>query len=321
MKKIQVLSLLFAVVLLFAGCSANQAPTPTTAPTPEPAPAATSAPTPIPTPTPKPISTEVQNLLEQNQEVWREIHRRDDMEGRLLIPSAGINVALFAWIDTPVSAESPDQIIEQVRQAIVDKEDSAAIYNDGHGNIIADHSNQAFSTLSNISVGDDAYLLGGDYIISMRCDLVTDGTNTGNGITTADGKYANEGEDYTCYTCLKDWTHVLIVGFKITDRDSIDISDVDRFDQGEQPSPAPASAPAATDVPVPSSTQPPVPTPIYTPTHSPEPSAQPDTATDRGETAENIEPDYDAILGGYDMYADGGGINFTAGGVDDGYLL
>ncbi len=316
MKKIQILSLLLIAVLLFCGCSADQTPQPTTAPPAEPASTASPEPTPVATPTPKPVSTDVQALLDQNQEVWREIHRRDGMEGRLLIPSAGIDVALFTWIDVPVVVdEGPDKIIEQVRQAIVDNTDSAALYNDGHGNIIADHSNQDFSNLSKVSVGDSAYLLAGDHIISLQCDLVTDGTNTLNGIVGADGKPANEGEDYTCYTCLEDWTHVLIVGFKITDQDSVD---VDRFDQGEQPQPTPAPTPTATAVPVPSSTQPPVPTPIYTPTRSPEPTEEVNTAPARVQQVD-IEEVYDAILGGYDMYADTAA-NYTGGGIDDGYL-
>ncbi len=323
MKKIQILSLLLIAVLLVCGCSAEQAPQPTTAPTVEPAPAASAEPktvaepTPVATPTPKPVSADVQVLLDQNQEVWREIHRRDGMEGRLLIPSANINVALFTWIDTPVSADGgADDILLQVRQAIVDNEDSASLYNDGYGNIIADHSNQEFSKLSGVSLGDTAYLLAGDHIISLECDLVTDGTNTLNGITTADGKPANEGEDYTCYTCLEDWTHVLIVGFKITDQDSVD---VDRFDQGEQPQPTPVPTPAATSIPVPSTTQPPVPTPIYTPTRSPEPTEEPDNAPARPQQPVDPEAYYDAIIGGYDMYADAA-YNYTGGGIDDGYL-
>ena len=317
MKKNRILPLILVCILLLCGCNAGQAPQPTTAPTTEPAPTATPEPTPIPTPTAKPVSAEVQGLLDQNQEVWREIHRREGMEGRLLIPSAGINVALFTWIETPVAADTAaEDILLQVRQAIVDKEDSASLYNDGYGNIIADHSNQEFSKLSRVSVGDAAYLLAGDHIISLNCDLVTDGTNTLNGIVNADGKPANEGEDYTCYTCLEDWTHVLIVGFKITDQDSVD---VDRFDQGEQPQPTPAPTPDAGAVSVPSSTQPPVPTPIYTPTRSPEPTAEPTNAPARPLQEVDPEAYYDMILGGYDMYADIEPGNY-GGGIDDGYL-
>ncbi len=317
MKKTQILSLLLVVVLMLCGCSEIQSPAPTSAPTPEPAPTVSQEPTPVPTPTEKPVSAGVQALLDQNQEVWREIHRRDGMEGRLLIPSADINVALFTWIETPVAADAgADDILLQVRQAIVDKEDSASLYNDGYGNVIADHSNQEFSKLSKVSVGDAAYLLAGDHIISLECDLVTDGTNTLNGITLADGKPANEGEDYICYTCLEDWTHVLIVGFKITDQDSVD---VDRFDQGEQPQPTPVPTPSATDVPVPSSTQPPVPTPIYTPTRSPEPTTVPAAAPAQRQPVD-MEAIYDAMVGGYDMYADINPSSFSGGGIDDGYL-
>ena len=43
----------------------------------------TPVPTPTPTPTPKPVSPEVQALQVRNAEVWREMHRRDGMDGRL----------------------------------------------------------------------------------------------------------------------------------------------------------------------------------------------------------------------------------------------
>ena len=59
--------------------------------------AAMTAATPAPTPTEKPVSPEVQALTEENKKVWDEMARREWMEGRLVVPSVGIDVALFSW--------------------------------------------------------------------------------------------------------------------------------------------------------------------------------------------------------------------------------
>lgn len=320
MKKV-ILCLLLIFTLLLTGCSALTGTKGGTAPTS--APTAIPAPTPTPTPTPKPVSPEVQALQVRNQEVWREMHRREGMDGRLMIPSVGINVALFSWINASTAETDPDKIVEALRQLIVDYEDSALLYNDGYGSVIADHSNQDFMSLSHVAVGDPAYILAGDHVVSLRCDLVTDGINTGNGITDADGKNITAGEAYTCYTCLEDWTHICVVGFEITDQDFFD---VDRFDLGTTgtagdagvttastpaPTPAPTQAPLATT--------PPTPTPIYTPVASPTPSPTPTPeAVRRDEPWDEYDYYYD-ILGGYDIYADAEGSGGSLS-IDGGYL-
>ena len=190
-------------------------PTPTPQPTPEP----------TPEPTPKPISPEVLALLDRNREVWQEKHERYWMAGRLLIPSAGIDVALFVWGTEPEGDVSPEQREEIVRQSVTDAEDSAILYSDGIGNIIADHSNQSFSALTAVAVGDPAYILAGDSVVSLQCDLVTDGINSGQGITDADGVWVTSNEDFVCYTCGEDWTHIKIVGLREIDEDFFDMEE------------------------------------------------------------------------------------------------
>ena len=215
----QAFILILTAALLLTGCarrggdaeSASAAPDPTASAAPSPTPPPTPEPT--PSPTPKPMSDEVKALLTRNEEVWAEKHRREFMEGRLLIPSAGIDVALILWGE----GESD----EDVRQRVTDAEDSALLYFDGFGNVIADHKTQNFASLTEVAPGEAAYILSGDSIYTLRCDLVTDGINTGNGITDADGRIVTARENFTCYTCLEDWTKIRIVGFRITDMDAV----------------------------------------------------------------------------------------------------
>ncbi len=319
MKRNLLLPLIVILALLLTGCGIA-APSAAGDKAAEVKATETPVPTPTPTPTPKPVSPEVQALQLRNQEVWREMHRREGMDGRLMIPSAGINVALFSWINASVSETDPDKIVEQVRQLIVDYEDSALLYNDGYGSVIADHSNQDFMTLSNVKVGDPAYILAGDHVVSLKCNLVTDGINTGTGITDAEGKNITAGEDYTCYTCLEDWTHILVVGFEITDQDFFD---VDRFDLGKVEKDGSDAVSTAASTPVPSqpvsATTPPTPTPIYTPVGSPTPSPSPAPETPQQNDQWDAYDDYYDILGGYDIYADPDG-SAGSGSVDGGYL-
>ena len=210
MKKILVLTMLMAV--LMCGCApevnaANAAP----AASASPAVLETAAPTPSPAPTPKPISDEVMALLDENEEIWIEKHLRHYMVGRLIIPAADINVAVF------IHGEGADAA--EIRQNVCDAVDSAILYSDGVGNVIADHNNQGFINLPQVKLGDKAYLVAGDCIISLECDLVTDGINTGNGITDKDGKWITAEEDFTFYTCGEDWVNVKIAGFKEIDED------------------------------------------------------------------------------------------------------
>ena len=200
------------IVLTFSCCAAERAQTqteelPKLSSTPEPTP----TPTPSPTPTPKPISIEVQALMGQNEQTAQERNRREYMTGRLVIPSASVNVALFS--------DGVGEDEAQIRQAICDAEDSAAIYSDGIGIVIADHNNQAFQFLSEVQPGDRAYILRGESILSLECGITFDGINSGMGVTDADGIPATFYAEYICYTCGTDWTNVKIVGFNVIDED------------------------------------------------------------------------------------------------------
>ena len=206
MKKL--FSMLILMALLMCGCAPEVSAT-NAAPAASPSPAA--AETPAPTSSPKPISEEVKALLDENEEVWVEKHLRNYMVGRLIIPAADINVAVFVHGYGADAAE--------IRQNVCDAEDSAILYSDGVGNIIADHNNQGFINLPLVELGDLAYIVAGDCIITLECDLVTDGINTGNGITDKDGKWVSAEEDFTFYTCGEDWINVKIAGFKEVDED------------------------------------------------------------------------------------------------------
>ena len=141
------------MALSLSCCAADETDAEQPAATPVPTPIVIPSPTPSPTPTPKPVSPEVQALMGLNAQTAEERNRREYMTGRLVIPSAAVNVALFS------DGEGEDEA--QIRQTICDAEDSAAIYSDGIGIVIADHNNQAFQLLSEMQPGDRAYILRG----------------------------------------------------------------------------------------------------------------------------------------------------------------
>ena len=325
MKKRILFIAVLMLALLLCGCQNAAVPVPTTAPTAIAAPTATptpaaATPTPAPTPSEKPVSPEVQAMLDENKDVWREMHNRAYMEGRLLIPSVGIDVALFNEGDNKENKST-----EVLRQDIVDLEDSALLYyDDPVGNIIADHSNQDFARLPEVKVGDAAYILSGDRMVTLECVFATDGVNTGYGITDMDGGWHHDDADYVCYTCLEDWTHIQMVGFAMKDEDFIDIDWIDVGDAGSStnssanstagsatatstsanngvattislPAPAPANtetAAGAAATPAPGSTA----APAATPTPSPAPAAP------RPAQQAPVYDDY--TIPGYDIYAD-----------------
>ena len=161
----------------------------------------------------KPMALEAVLFLGWNREVAQEMLNRQDMAGRLVIPSAGISVALFT--------DGPGEDEAQVRQDICDREDSAAFFTDGLGMLIADHNNQTFSTLGQIQTGDKAVILRGHSIVTLQCSLVADGYNYGKGILDGDGYYFTSYEDYVCYTCKEDWNNVRVVCFKVLDEDYV----------------------------------------------------------------------------------------------------
>ena len=215
-KRITAAAMAAIMALSLSCCAAEGTDAPATEPptaTPVPTPIVIPSPTPSPTPTPKPVSPEVQALMGLNEQTAAERNRREYMTGRLVIPSGAVNVALFS--------DGVGEDEAQIRQAICDAEDSAAIYSDGIGIVIADHNNQAFQFLSEVQPGDRAYILRGESILSLECEITFDGNNDGEGVTDADGVPATYYAEYICYTCGTDWTNVKIVGFKVIDEDLI----------------------------------------------------------------------------------------------------
>ena len=161
----------------------------------------------------KPMALEAVLFLGRNREVAEEMNRRSGMSGRLIIPTAGIDVALFS--------DGPGEDEAEIRQNICDQPDSAAYFTDGLGMLVADHNNQSFSSLTQVQQGDKALILRGHSILTLECSLVTDGYNYGKGILDADGYYITSYEEYVCYTCKEDWNNVSVVGFKVLDEDYV----------------------------------------------------------------------------------------------------
>ena len=213
-KRITAAAMAAIMALSLSCCAAEGTDTTAAEPptaTPVPTPIVIPSPTPSPTPTPKPVSPEVQALMGLNEQTAAERNRREYMTGRLVIPSAAVNVALFS--------DGVGEDEAQIRQAICDAEDSAAIYSDGIGIVIADHNNQEFQFLSEVQPGDRAYILRGESILSLECEITFDGHNDGEGVTDADGVPATYYAEYICYTCGTDCTNVKIVGFNVIDED------------------------------------------------------------------------------------------------------
>lgn len=116
--------------------------------------------------------------------------------GRLYIPSANISVALYL---------SP-------KQYITDRIDSANLYAYyiGH-NIIADHSNQAFSNLHKVKVGTTGYIKFKDGSVdNIKCVDVFSGHNVVKDIVDKNGNSVINKEDYLMYTCENGWRNILI---------------------------------------------------------------------------------------------------------------
>lgn len=161
----------------------------------------------------KPMSLEAVVFLGRNRQAEQEIRANPGMVGRLVIPSVGIDVALYT--DGEGTTE------EEKLQNICDREDSAAFFDDGSGYLIADHNNQAFQFLGDVKQGDRAFILRGHSILSLECDLRMDAHNYGKGIVDTDGIYVSALSDYVCYTCQENWNNVSVAGFRILDEDYV----------------------------------------------------------------------------------------------------
>lgn len=146
---------------------------------------------------------------ESEQEAQAETYAEQDpvpsygTAGRLCIPAVGITVALD-WCDVYADGDGA--------QSVVDWHDSAAYFWLDGIHVIADHSNQAFDLLSEVEVGDVAYVEDGSETTAYVCICVTDGVNTGHDIQTYDGTSASDYADVSLviYTCMNGWQNIRI---------------------------------------------------------------------------------------------------------------
>lgn len=125
------------------------------------------------------------SLEVSNETVLEEMANRPGMVGRLVIPSVGVNVALFSGSD----------------QAIVDAQDSAAYFSAGNSMVIGDHWNQGFTKIKSCTVGTKAYIYRGDSIEALTCTNVCRGINNDYDILYEDGTSVTTGSWLLMYTC------------------------------------------------------------------------------------------------------------------------
>lgn len=122
--------------------------------------------------------------------------------GRLSIPDVDIDVALY----------------DGVEQSVCDRWDSACIFPIAPypGEIIADHCNQEFSTLTSVAVGTIGQItLADDTLLTIRCTEVFDGHNTGYSITDAGWNNVLGKYEYLMYTCINGWENVRVCQWEI----------------------------------------------------------------------------------------------------------
>ncbi|MCQ2529176.1 MAG: hypothetical protein MJ108_08705 [Saccharofermentans sp.] len=137
--------------------------------------------------------------------------------GRLVISSANIDVALY----------------NSISQSVCDAEDSACFYHmpNIQGMTIADHNYQAFSSLTQVNVGDIGMIKtnnGGT--IYIKCVEVADGHNTIDSLVYEDGTVATGRCDYLTYTCLENYKNIRICQWNIISADNIDNGYESQFD-------------------------------------------------------------------------------------------
>ncbi len=174
----------------------------------------TAAPTPEPTPTPKPIPEDVKQMMEYIPVTALEMNARAGMFGRFVIPESGINVALFT--------DGAGETLAEKRQGICDAEDSAALYYDEEGAVIADHNNQGFASLINVLPGQKAYIITSDSVIELVCSRLIDGHNNNHkGLVDENYEPIRNAGDFICYTCKETWLDVRIVVLDIIDEYSL----------------------------------------------------------------------------------------------------
>ena len=173
-----------------------------------------SPPTPLPTPSPTPIPEDVKRMMEFIPSAAAEMSSRYGMFGRLVFPDTGISVALFT--------DGAGETLAEKRQGICDAEDSAVLYYDEEGAVIADHNNQSFAGLMNVLVGQKAYIITSDSVLELVCTGLIDGHNNDHrGIVDENYAPIRNSGDFICYTCKESWLDVRIVVLDMTEEYSM----------------------------------------------------------------------------------------------------
>ena len=127
-----------------------------------------------------------------------EMAERSGMNGRLIIPDADISVALF-----DVRTQGA-----QYRQAVTDAEDSAAWFQYGNSDIVADHNEQGFIRITRVTAGKSyAYVQKGNEIKKYVCVDCGVGQNTLTALIDRNGhNFCNyDPETMVTYTCYDGW--------------------------------------------------------------------------------------------------------------------
>lgn len=140
---------------------------------------------------------EVQKPVQQINSLYTDDYSYANFYGRLYIPSVEIDVALYY----------------EMSQSATDRADSAAIFTYGSygGEIIADHNNQDFGKLFDVSVGTTGYIqLSDGNVINIKCVDVINGHNTGTELTDENYNIVMGKYDYLMYTCRNGWKNIRI---------------------------------------------------------------------------------------------------------------
>lgn len=134
---------------------------------------------------------------EPDDERYEDDERYTGFYGRLYVPDAEIDVALYCGSG----------------QDITDRADSANLFTwePYTGRIIADHCNQDFAKLFSVEAGTTGYirLADGD-IINIKCTEVLNGYNTVKAIVNEGGDCVMSSADYVMYTCRNGWQNIRI---------------------------------------------------------------------------------------------------------------
>lgn len=121
--------------------------------------------------------------------------------GRLYVN--GINVALY---NDGTSGS----------QATVDAKDSASFFRYKGTTIICDHTNQGFSAIKTVKVGDEAYIKYEDgSVLTLICTGTDQGHNLTDDIVDSNGNSVYGAYPIVMYTCNENWHNVTIVFWDI----------------------------------------------------------------------------------------------------------